>query len=220
MGVELGAMTDLEAPGAEDLEDLVGAAQVRLRLDQLDAEIGEDAALGLEDGGGAGIDRQPAQVAAPGDARAAEIARQRPAEDLAGVVQAEREAEIRPGHDAHQQGDVADGARQGAIDGHVEPGRLRFGIGDAARRGTKADDVAVATGVAQGAAEVAAVGDGVHAGGQGDGRAAGGAARRLRQVVGIERRAEDGVERLRAGAELGDVRLADRDRARRPAPAR
>ena len=49
-------------------------------------------------------------------------------------------------------------------------------------------------------------------------RAAARPARRPRQVPRVARRAEDRVEGLRAGAELGRVRLADHDRARGAQP--
>ena len=51
-----------------------------------------------------------------------------------------------------------------------------------------------------------------------DGGAAGRSAARLRQVVGIARRAENLVERLRTRAEFRRVGLADDDRARAPHP--
>ena len=107
----------------------------------------------------------------------------------------------------------ADRAGHGAQDGERRPGVERGPGRDAARGGAKADDVAEAGGVAQRAAEVGAVGDGDHARGQGDGRAAAAAPATAGEVVGVARRAEDGVEGVRAGAELGDVALAQDDRA-------
>ena len=67
-------------------------------------------------------------------------------------------------------------------------------------------------GVAQRAAEVGAVGDGDHAGGQRDGGAAATAPATAAQVVGVARRAEDGVEGVRARPEFGRVALAQDDR--------
>ncbi len=90
--------------------------------------------------------------------------------------------------------------------------------GHAARRRPKADDVAERGGIAQRSAGVAAVGDRHHAAGERHRGAAAAAAAGLRQVVRIARRAEDRVERLRPGAELRRVGLADRDRAGRAHP--
>ena len=83
----------------------------------------------------------------------------------------------------------------------------------AARRRPQADDAAEAGGIAERAAHVAAVGDRQHAARERDRRAAAAAAAGLGQVVRIQRRAEHRVERLRSGAELRRVRLADDDRA-------
>ena len=121
-------------------------------------------------------------------------------------------ARIGPGDRAQQQRDVGDRARH----------RPRTASGATCRRpggtrpgdGRKPDDVAEARGIAQRAAHVAAVGDRHHAAGERHGRAAAAAAAGLRQVVRIARRAEHRVERLRAGAELRGVGLADHDRAR------
>ena len=66
--VEKVTVTQFEVPGAKDVEHLVGAAQVGFGLDEIDAEVGEDGALGLEHCRGARIDRETAQVAAPGNA--------------------------------------------------------------------------------------------------------------------------------------------------------
>ena len=88
------------------------------------------------------------------------------------------------------------------------------GVRDPARRGAQADEVAERGRVADARAEVGPVGERQHPGRDRRRRAAARAARRAREVVGVARRAEDGVERLRAGAELRRVRLADHDRAR------
>ena len=58
--VVLGSVTDFELPGAKDMENLVGAAEIRLRFDEIDAEIREGAALGLENARRARIDRKTA----------------------------------------------------------------------------------------------------------------------------------------------------------------
>ena len=80
--------------------------------------------------------------------------------------------------------------------------------------GRRPSDAAPGRRVAQRAAEVAAVGERHHPAGQRDGGPAARAAGRARRVPGVAGRAEDAVERVRAGAPLGRVGLADEDRAR------
>ncbi len=55
--VEKITVAQFEVPGAKDVEHLVGAAQVGLGLDEIDAQVCEDAALGLEHRRGVRIDR-------------------------------------------------------------------------------------------------------------------------------------------------------------------
>ena len=66
---------------------------------------------------------------------------------------------------------------------------------------------------AQAAAEVGAVGQGDHPARERRRAAAGGAACRQREIPRVARRAEDGVDGVGAGRELGCVRLADHDGA-------
>ena len=96
---------------------------------------------------------------------------------------------------------------------HGSPGPC---VRDPARRGPQADEAAERGRVAHARAEVGAVGERQH-----PARPRRPPRRRSTrpascvQVLRVARGAEDRVERLRAGAELGRVRLADHDRARR-----
>src|SRR5205085_9393647 len=85
-------------------------------------------------------------------------------------------------------------------------------------RRAEPDDVAERRGVAQRAAQIAPVGDWQEAAREGDRGAAAAAPAGLREIPGIARRTEHGVERLRARTEFGGVRLPAGDRARRPEP--
>ena len=93
------------------------------------------------------------------------------------------------------------------------PAEVARGIGHAADGGAEADDIAPGGGIAERAAGVGAAGDGHHAAGERDRCTAGGAAAGFREVVGIVGCAEDTVEGLRAGTELGDVGFAEEDGA-------
>src|SRR4029434_8452151 len=79
----------------------------------------------------------------------------------------------------------------------------------------EAHHVAERRGIAQRTSEIAAIGNRQQTRGQRNGRTAAAAAARAIESVRITRGAEDRVERLRTGAELRCVRLADQDRARR-----
>ena len=81
-----------------------------------------------------------------------------------------------------------------------------------ARRRAQAHHAAEGGRDAQRAAEVGAIGQRRHAGGERDGAAAGGAATGEAFVVRVARRSEHGVPRVGPGGELGHVRLADHDR--------
>ena len=100
----------------------------------------------------------------------------------------------------------------------VDHANAAFGFGTRPIGRPEADHVAECGGIAQRTAGIGAAGNGHEPAGQRDGGAAGGSAAGLRQVVGIVRRAEDLVERLRSRAEFRRVGLADGDRARAPHP--
>ena len=93
------------------------------------------------------------------------------------------------------------------------PAEVVGGIGHAADGGAEADDIAPGGRIAEGPAGVGAAGDRHHAAGERDRCTAGGAATGFREVVGVAGCAEDTVEGLRAGAELGDVGFAEEDGA-------
>ena len=161
----------------------------------------------------AGIHRQPAEIAAPGDAHLPEVPLERPEERLARLVDRRRRARIRAGHRAEEQRAVGNGARHRTEHRERVPGVRRGPRRHAPGRGTEADDIAVVAGIAQACREVGSVGERQHAASDGHGRATRGAAAGLVEVVGIARCAEHLVEGLAAGAELRRIGLADRDRA-------
>ena len=134
----------------------------------------------------------------------------------AGHVQRQRRARVGAGDGVEQQGGVGHRAGQGAVHVEREPRRGGGPARYAARRRAEPDDVAEAGRVAQRASEVAAVGEGCHARGEGGGGPAAAAAARLRQVPGVAGRAEHLVEGLRAGPQFGRVGLAEGDRAGGP----
>src|SRR5205814_9055634 len=90
--------------------------------------------------------------------------------------------------------------------------------GDESGRGAKAHDAAEGRGEPEGASEIRALREGPHTRRERDRGAAARPAAREGRVPGIARRTEDRVERVRAGAELGRVGLAEDDRARRLEP--
>ena len=167
----------------------------------------------LEHGRHLGVDRQAAQVAAPGDPQPASGRSQ--VRDGERLRDRERIARVRAGERREQQRDVARRARDRPEHRQRVPRVARPGVRDPAGGGAQADEVAERGGVADARAEVGPVGERHHPGRDGGRRAAAGAAGRAREVVRVARRAEDRVEGLRARAELGRVRLADHDRARR-----
>ncbi len=113
---------------------------------------------------------------------------------------------------------VFDGARERPQHAERVPGIRRRPVRHAARRGPQADHIAEIARIAQGGGEIAAIGEGQHAGRHGRGRATRGAAGALAEVVGIERGAEHHVEGVAAGREFRQVGLAEGDRARRRQP--
>ena len=170
----------------------------------------------------AGLHRQvPVEVGEPPDAHA-RVAGRRSRDRVGGAdvaVERQRRARIETRLHVQQPREVEHRAR------HRAAGRqLRdVGIDDrpvrhAALARPHAEDVVPARGIAQAPHEVAAVGDGEHARRERDRGSAAAAAGGARRVVGVHRRAEHLVERVRAQAELRRVRLADDDRAGRLHP--
>ncbi len=100
----------------------------------------------------------------------------------------------------------------------VDHANAAFGFGTRPMEGRKPTTLQNAAGLRSEPPVSEPLGDGHQSAGQRDGRAAGRSAARLRQVVGIVRRAENLVERLRSRAEFRRVGLADGDRARAPHP--
>ena len=136
----------------------------------------------------------------PGDAQPAEVRRLRRDHRQVGPIR----------HHRQEQGRVLHGARHRPVHGQI----LRIGVGPRGNepdRGPESDHAAEARGVPQRPAEIAAVGDRHHPAGQRRGGTARGASRALGQIVGVAGRAEDGVERVGAGAEFRCVRLAEHD---------
>ena len=201
---------------AQRLEDLVGAREIGLRLF-------DDAAERLEDMRAARsttradsrLDRQAAEVLSTtrracrvksrssGRRSAARLRRCAIGDARVGTGDARSAA-------ARRRRRCAPSARRRCSGDHrIADGQRGTRPGD----GRKPTTLQKLRGIAQRAAHVAAVGDRQHAARERDRRAAAAAAAGLREVVRIARRAEDRVERLRAGAELRRVGLADDDRA-------
>ena len=169
----------------------------------------------LQHGGHRRLDGQVAEVAAPGDPRAARIDRSAPStKAVRRVVERQRRARVGAGHRPQQQRGVlarcAPAARARPAGSTrlatAPPGRGRATVRSPTRLQNEAGLRMLAPRSDPSAKRH-------HAAGDRGRRAAAAAARRARRVVGVAGRAEDGVEGLRAGAELGRVRLADDDRA-------
>ena len=130
----------------------------------------------------------------------------------------QRRTEIRPGHRGEQQRQVSHRARHRPDDAARVPDVVDAAVGHQPRRRTQADDVVERGGVPDAPAQIGSIGDRQHPGSQrGTGAAAASACRPV-QRPGVPRRAEDIVEGVRAGAELGRVGLAHDDRAGRAEP--
>ena len=102
-----------------------------------------------------------------------------------GVGQRDRHPRIRTRQRREQQGRVLDSASHRPVHRQVLPRVRRRPRRHPPRRRPEADHVAEAGRVAQRTTEIAAVGDGHHAAREGDGSPTGGAAARLRAVVGF-----------------------------------
>src|SRR5258706_11433914 len=106
-------------------------------------------------------------------------------------------ARVWPRDHAEQQRHVLHRAGHGPLHAEPDPGALAGPYGHATERRPQPHHVAEARGIAQRAAEIAAVGERNHAARERDGSAAARSAARLRGVIGIERASENRVERLR-----------------------
>ena len=155
---------------------------------------------------------QPVEIRRPGDLPALDRRRLHRAGELARVdLIRERGSIVGAGHRREHERDVGDGARDRPDDPEGVPGqRPRIGR-DQTRRGAEADDAAVSRRDSERATEVGSHGDRPHAGGHGHRGAAARAARGERGIPRIARGAEDRIEGVPAGAELGRVRLAHHD---------
>ena len=203
-----------EGDAAQHLEGVVGRREVRLDVLDDAAHRLERRAVVLQHRGHRGLDGQVAEVATPGDARrradrGRRRARRLPADRRATAARAGRGRPWRAaaGRRPRRCAPAARGRPSGSTRwATAPPARAPARC----RRPTRLQKDAGLRMLAP-RSDPSAERD--HAAGHRGGRAAAAAARRARGVVGVAGRAEDGVEGLRAGAELGRVRLADDDRA-------
>ncbi len=226
-GVQVAVVLD-EVKAAQRVEALVGASEIGTGLDHRHAGIAQQvyrpphravhrnrhrhAAVGVDRPG----DPQAARIARP---RRRAAARERAAVTGGGLLAefdrplADRPARRRAEDGTPGETHVVDGAahrpdhrqRIECVRAH-----LQRRIGNRAR--AQADDAAEAGRIAQAGRQIRAVGDHRHVAGQRDRRAARRTARRAIERVGIAGHAEQRVEGLRTGRELGRVRLAEQHR--------
>ena len=201
---------------AHGLEDGVEVGEVRLRLLHDAAERFEHPPLRVHHVANLAFHGSAAEIRPPCDARALDVALERLREQAAGLVDGNRRTRVRTCNRAQQERHVGHGARHRALDAQRRPRGRRWPCRHASRRRPHADDAAEARGIAERAAHVAAVGNRQHPGRERDRRAAAASAAGPGAVMRIQRGSEHRIERLRAGAELRRVRLADDDRARLP----
>ena len=208
-----------EADGAQGVEHEVGGAQVRLGVHDLRTERGELGAARLEQRRDRGRHRQVAEVAAPRDAETLNPSGHDRIQGVPRRGDRLRVAAVTAGERAEQQRRVVDAASDRPEHRQRRPRvGLRVGGRDPAGGGAQPDDAAERRRVADARREVGPVGERQHPARHGHRRAAAAAARRQSRVVWVQRGAEHAVERVRAGRELGRVRLADDDRARPAQP--
>ncbi len=160
-----------------------------------------------------GIEGQALEVRAPGDFCAVKIAVERRGEAAAGFVNGDGRTRVGAGDGGEEEGEIVDGAGERAFDAERRPSERRGPDGDASGRGAEADNIAEARWIAERTTDVGAIRDGQHTARERDRRATARAAAGFGGLVGVERRAEDVVEGLRASAELGHVGLAEGDGA-------
>ena len=192
-----------EADAAQDLEGLVGAGEVGL-------DVLDDAAHRLERG--AAVLQRGGHLGSTGRSPRLRLQAMRaPRGSAAGpstkavrwLGQRQRRARVRAGHRPQQQRRVLHAARQRTVHAHRIPRVGRRHLRDATGRRAQPDDVAERGWVADAGAEIGPIGQRGHARGDGDRCAAAAAAGGAREIVRVAGRPEDGVEGLRAGAELG-----------------
>ena len=212
------AVARREAQRALYLEDVPGVGEVGLAVLDVAAERFEGGALPVQHLRDAPVHRQSPEIAAPRDPHALEVTAEVAAEAVARLGDRDRRAAVGPGHHAQHQRQIRHRARHRARHVQGSPRRVRRPRWDAADRAAQTEHVTEARRIPERAAGVAAVGDRHHPAGERHGGAAARAAARLREIVWIQRAAEDLVECLRARAELGRVGLAEGDRAGPPQP--
>ncbi len=201
---------DLEVPSSQHLEDLAGAGEIGHRLADVTAQRFEPARHIGERRTDRRLDRQT-EVGRPGHAQPVDVEFGELGEDRTGLGQRDRHPRVGPGDHLHLQRQVVDRASHGTRRRHPRPRRAVGPVRHTTDRRAQPDDVAERGRVAQRATHVGPVGDRDHAGRQSDRCSPTGTATRPGDVVGVVRRTEHLVERLRTGTELGRVGLADRD---------
>ena len=209
-----------ERPGPQGAEGVVGEAQVGVGA--------EDPGAGAGDGA-AGVTR-PRSVTSASTSNAPprsgdQATRSPESEPVSGGAKAEPGSPsavgTRGSGPARTESSSATSPTVRAIGPLTEVVSHRLSVGQdghPAERGPQADDAAERRRVAQRAAHVGAVGERDHAGGQGGRSPAGGAARGTGRVGRVPGGAEDRVEGVGPGGELGHVGLAEDDDARAPDP--
>src|SRR5262245_47010334 len=117
MPLEQRAVPRREVERALHLEHLPRLGEIGLAVLDLTAERGEGGALGVEHLRHPPVDRKPAEIAAPGDAYALEVAPERRAKAVARLGDGVWRATIGARHHAQHERHVHYGARHGP--GHV-----------------------------------------------------------------------------------------------------
>ena len=203
-----------DEPGrAEGLEGLGRCPEVGVGLGDLDAGRGQALDRGPADRAHLGLERCDPEVVAPGDPGRELGAEGGREERLTRGWERERVLRMRPGHRVEHQRGVRDVARHRALDRERVERLLGRPARNPPRRRPEADHRAERRRRAQAAAQVGAGREPRLRGRERDRRAARGAAARAARVPRVSGRAEHLVEGLRAGPELGRVRLGEHDGA-------
>ena len=209
------AQGQIEIPRPPDAKDLVGVFEIRRRLLNDAAQVGKYATLAFEHRGHAGVHRQAAQRRTPGNRGIRKRSLKRLKELLARFTIGNRHARVRPGHDAQQQRHILHGTSHWPLDGKREPADPVRPGGHAAGRGPKPHHIAKTGRIAQRAAQVAAIGNRQHPGRQRHRSSTATATTGRGEIIWVECLPKYFVIRLRAGPELGRIRLADGNSAGR-----
>ena len=179
------------------------------------AELRHQPGCGVDDASDLVVDREGAtQIDRDGDPQTGQGPVDRWRERLAGITKGLGCAGVRPGEHAEQQREVTD------VAGHRSTGRgglplvVERPLGDPSQGGPHPHDSAERCRVAQRAPHVRPIREGHHAGCEGGRRSPARTACRAARVVRVASGAEDGVEGVRPGRELGCVGLADQHHAR------